>query len=126
MYVRFQTGMRCRRTGRALGIFHAAGRLEDEGKVESYLTEPLTQTLAWFNKHLPVPRHDSIDPGSLFWFVYNNHDAMNRIWELITWLRICDVYVAEIKCRDPGRIIYRDETQIAAMPNARVSRRLKI
>jgi len=118
--------MRCRRTGRSLGIFRAAGRLEDEGKVEFYLAESLSQTLAWFNKNLPVPRHDTIPPRSLFWFDSRNPESMNRIWDLVIWLRICDVFVAEIKCRDPGSIVYRDEVQVAAMPSARVSRLLSL
>ena len=126
MYFRFQTGMRCRQTGRSLGIFRAAGRLEDEKKAQSYLVESLSQTLAWFNKNLPVPRHDSIPKRSLFWFDASNPESMNRIWDLVIWLRICDVFVTEIKCRDPGSIVYRDDMQVAAKPSARVSRRLKL
>ena len=126
MYFRFQTSIRCRQTGRALGIFRTAGRLEDEGRVESYLIDSLRQTTAWFNKNLPVPRHDSIDPRSLFWFDARNPESMNRIWDLVIWLRICDVHVTEIKCRDPGSIVYRDDLQVAAMPSARVCRQLKL
>lgn len=126
MYVRFQTGMRCRDTGRSLGIFRAAGRLEDEGRVENYLTDSLTETLSWFNKNLPVPKNDTIDPRCLFWFVYDNPQSMSKIWDLVTWLRVCDVFVAEIKCADPGKIYYRDELQVAARPSVRVMRRLKL
>ena len=59
-YIRFQTGMRCRSTGRFLGVFHAAGWLEDELRVEPHFAEPLASTLQWFNKNLAVPGNDDI------------------------------------------------------------------
>lgn len=55
MFVRFQTGLRCSETGRWLGLFHGAGRLEESGHLDESQREFLEQHLGWFNDHLTVP-----------------------------------------------------------------------
>ena len=55
MFVRFQTSLRCSETGRRLGLFIGAGRLEESGQLEESQREFLEQHLDWFNEHLTVP-----------------------------------------------------------------------
>ena len=126
MYIRFQTGVRCHYTGRSLGIFYAAGQVQDRCTVPEYLTEPLRDSLVWFNNNLKVPRRDTIPRKCLFWFDCGNAEVLGRVWELIGWLRMSDVYVIHRKCRYPGKIIYRDDHQVAAIPGPSVQRILRL
>ena len=126
MYIRFQTGVRCHDTGRSLGIFHAAGHLQDRCDVPQYLVEPLSDSLAWFNRNLKVPRRDSIPRRCLFWFDCQNAEVLGHVWELIGWLRMSDVYVTHRKCDYPGKIVYRDDHQVAAIPGRAIQRILRL
>ncbi len=125
-YIRFQTGLRCRSTGRSLGIFFAAGQLQDEEQVKPYFDESLRATLNWFNKNLRAPRQDEIPTQCLFWFDCSSPRVISTVWELVTLLRQHDVYVMYRRSTDPGKIVYRDAHQIAAIPNQRVHRVLRI
>ena len=125
-YIRFQTGMRCRDTGRSLGIFHAAGRLQDDGNVEPYLADSLESTLHWFNSNLSVPKKDRIHWRCLFWFDCESAEVIGKVWELITWLRLHELFVQAYRCDAPGKIMYADSHQCAAIPSQRVRRVLKL
>ena len=125
-YIRFQTGLRCRATGRALGIFKAVGRLEDERAVQPWFEEPMRETLVWFNDNLPVPKHDSLDPRCLFWFDQRSSEILGHVWDLVNWLRQHDVFVDWRKCEHPGKIVYQDDHQVAAIPNQRIYRVIKL
>ena len=123
-YIRFQTGLRCRQTGRWLGIFAAAGRLQDDLLVRPWFDEPMRETLSWFNKNLIVPKRDTIHWRCLFWFDRSSSEVIGNVWDLVSWLRQHDVYVQTWQSRDPGRIIYRDDHQVAAIPSQRLQRKL--
>ena len=125
-YIRFQTGLRCRATGRALGIFHAVGRLEDQNSIEPWLQQPMRETLDWFNQNLVVPNNDTLDQRCLFWFDLRSSRILGHVWELINWLRQHDVFVDSRRCEHPGQILYRDDHQVAAIPNQRINRILKL
>ena len=126
MYIRFQTGVRCHDTGRSLGIFYAADHVQNRCAVPQYLTDPLRDSLVWFNRNLKVPNRDSIPRKCLFWFDCQNAEVLGQVWELIGWLQLCDVYVTHRKCNSPGKIVYRDVHQVAAIPGPSVRRILRL
>ena len=125
-YVRFQTGLRCRDTGRALGIFAAAARVEEKKAIQPWFEKPLKDTLGWFNKNLRVPKSDNIPWRCLFWFDCDSSEVIGYVWDLINCLEQHDVFVESRKCNDPGKIIYRDCHQVAAIPSQTTYRFLKL
>lgn len=54
-YVRFQTQLRCEQTGRPLGVFVAAGRVENSPGLPDTTHALLGNVLTWFNQNLVVP-----------------------------------------------------------------------
>ena len=124
-YLRFQTNIRCENTGRWIGIFSAAGELRDDDRIEPWFAEPLRETLQWFNTNLKVPNAEQVKKRCLFWFDCNSPDVLGAVWDLVTVLRQHDIDVASTKCVDPGKIVYRDRHQIAAIPSRRVYRILR-
>ena len=43
---------------------------------------------------------------------------VSRCWQVVWCLREANVPVAMLTCRQPGRIVYADEHQIAAVPSS--------
>ncbi len=125
-YIRFQTSVLCPRAKLPLGVFHATGVLEDEGKIEDYFQDPLKESLQWFNKNLAVPRITTKDQRCVFWFCADRQDFVARLWELVAILKEHEVEVRRVRTSDPGIIVYRDEYQVAAIPSQRINRALRV
>ena len=115
-YIRFQTQLRCRHTGRPAGIFVAAGRIEDRTTLPDATRDRLREVLIWFNGNLTVPSLDDSDWRSLFWFRSNSQSVISRLWELVHLLEDEGVFVTKVRTSQPGMIVYRDEYQVAAVP----------
>ena len=115
-YIRFQTQLRCRNTGRPAGIFVAAGRIEDRTTTPELTRDRLREVLTWFNRNLTVPALDDSDWRSLFWFRSNSQSVISRLWELAHLLEDEGVFVTKVRTSQPGMIVYRDEHQVAAVP----------
>ena len=96
------------------GVFRAAYALIRSDQLESYHAERMHELLAWFGRHLPIPRDRRIGEESLFWFKATDNPVLRRVWDFVTLLRLCDREVHVIKTAYPGRIVYEDEHQIAA------------
>lgn len=124
-YIRFQTNIRCSDTRRWLGIFGAAGELRDDDKIEPWFAEPLNETLQWFNRNLAVPKAEQVNRRCLFWFDCDSSEVLGAVWDLVMVLQQHDVAVVSQKCADPGKIVYRDCHQVAAIPSRRIYRVLK-
>ena len=116
-YVRFQTPLRCGETGRPLGIFHAAGRVEDLSDLPDVTRHWLRGALRWFNENLTLPRRNDGERRSIFWFRADSQPVIARVWELIAILQDEGISVYMQRTSKPGRIIYQDDHQIAAIPN---------
>ena len=125
-FIRFQTGLRCKWTARPLGVFAAAGRIQDTDRVQPWFKDPLNETLSWFNKNLAVPPSDKIHWRSVFWFDCAEEKTINKIWDLVIWLRLNDVLVHHQRTISPGKIVYRDSQQIAAIPSHLIRRQIRL
>ena len=125
-YLRFQTSMRCQQNGYSLGLFQAAGRLRDDSEVEPQLEVMFDETLDWFNQVLPVPRRFLINGESVFWYQTGSNEFMQRMWDLAGVLILHAIQVKMIRTTDPGMITYRDDYQIAAIPNRNIRRALRV
>ncbi len=116
-YIRFQTQLRCGNTGRPAGIFLAAGRVEDKKTLPAETRERLRNLLDWFNLNLRVPSSSDVRWRCLFWFRSSSQPIIRRLWELAYLLEEEDIFVSKVRTRQPGMIVYRDEHQVAAVPN---------
>ena len=105
------------------GLFQAAGRLLESGRLESHEEEQLRELLDWFNRNLRVPRcasrrtppHERT-PRAICWFRAEAHSAVARMWELARFLRQHGLPVRFLKVRRPGAVEYEDEQQVMAEP----------
>jgi hypothetical protein len=118
-YIRFETCTRCPDTGRRLGIFVAAGYVEDRCELPAATAHWLRETLAWFNDNLRVPRLSGKEARGIFWFRAAADEVVSRVWDLVAILDNEGVTVEKHRTTKPGAIVYADRFQIAAIPGKR-------
>ncbi len=101
-----------------MGIFYGYSEFEQNGDLPDWWRAWLQDTIDWFNRHLPVPRVSQLDQSAIFWF--DPHSIfVQEMWQLVALLREEGVFVCLRRTRRPGRIVYRDDYQIAAIPYGR-------
>jgi hypothetical protein len=96
------------------GIFAAAYWLRDSCRCRLDDKAHLRRWLGWFQQNLKIPR--DIPPEAIFWFRDDGGRAVRRLWGIVRMLRAHGSPVRLISTREPGRIIYSDDLQIAAIP----------
>ena len=100
-----------------MGLFCAFDRAAQHGELSEQHREYLEESLDWFNHSLKVPNLGRHEWRAVFWFWDSAQKHIDRMWELAWGLKALDVPVEMVTCRFPGRIIYHDEYQIAAVPH---------
>jgi hypothetical protein len=118
-YIRFESSRRCAHFKRPLGVFRAAGTVEEQSDLPGPTLELLRDSLRWFNCNLKVPRQSSVSRRGVFWFRSSAHDVVDRMWELVAILRDEGVHVDLRHTNRPGQIVYEDDQQVAAIPGRR-------
>lgn len=113
-YVRFSIPERDDWSGRRTGVFHAAYRLRRTTRLEGEVLESLDRAMTWFGENLPAPELD--EGRAIFFFKSSSESCISRIWELIWILREHDRHVELQWVDQPGRIVYEDDHQVAAIP----------
>ncbi len=98
-----------------MGIFRAAGRIELCAELADWTRQWLDDSLDWFNENLPVPQLEEPDRNAIFWFRPQSK-VVRETWQLVTILREEGVPVNLRATKTPGRIVYHDPLQIAAIP----------
>jgi hypothetical protein len=136
MYVRFITpwwpvrrGIDCGVFGPAGAFAHACGgagggyaHVEAGGAVRAALRAELN----WFNANLPVPRRRAFQVKScrawrddgICWFADDAREMIAHAFTLAALLGECGVPVRKVATARPGTILYRDDWQIVAKPEA--------
>ena len=112
-YLRFAVGRTHWRSCQPLGVFQAAYELRDaagRGSVAGRMLRPLFE---WFGENLRAP---DVRGGAIFWFKSDASDCISRIWEIVHVLRSHDHLVWMTRNDRPGRIVYEDAFQVAAVP----------
>lgn len=126
MYIRFITPWWQVRRGVDAGLFGPAGACARDCEVGAALRTALWVELDWFNDHLPVParrafrvksRHRWRDDG-ICWFADSAREMIARAWTLAALLGECGIPVSKVATERPGQILYRDDYQIVAKPEA--------
>jgi hypothetical protein len=120
LYIRFETDLRLARNRERLGLFQAATILEDTFELPDYSGDLLRESLDWFNKHLTVPRLPSDNGRCMFWFRTDADRLLARIWPLVALFNQEGLFVHRRTTSRPGKIMYSDPFQIAAIPERRL------
>ena len=124
MYLRFVVPKIDDDSERGLGVFQAAYRLRDEGKLYSYEETHLQSLREWFNVHLEKPtRFTAAKPPyyrkksrAISWFKDTAHEHIGHIREMVAILENHGVSVRMLKADRVGYVVYEDEYQIVAEP----------
>lgn len=101
---------------RSVGIFQAASNLRYAGPMSMTDLCELRDAMRWFNRRLNSPR--SVPPLAIFWFKSGAAECRRRIARLVRLLQAHDQTVHLLTTNTPGRIVYQDDQQIAAIPFA--------
>ncbi len=124
VYPRFVTPLIHERSRRAQGLFQTAYRLRDEGAFEEYEREWFEELNAWFCRELHAPKKCEFSQSwpsydherAIFWFVDLAHEHIRQMRQLVVLLRHHGVVTRELRSDDPGRVVYEDDHQVAAIP----------
>lgn len=122
MYLRFVVPENDEDSGREMGIFVAGGILNESGQLYDYEINIRKSLMLWFTNNLEVPdiqasesNHYS-NPNAISWFKSSAVKHISKMREYIEILKSHDVPVKQLITDRPGKILYEDEFQIAAIP----------
>ena len=118
-FIRFQTDLRAPHGRSPLGLFYSTCRLTESRELPDYAEELLEESLQWFNQNLPVPRLASREGRCLFWFRTDARELIEQVWTLVALMNEEGLYVHHRTTSRPGKIVYADDHQIAAIPGKR-------
>ncbi|WP_430429788.1 hypothetical protein [Parasphingorhabdus sp.] len=126
MYVRFVSPQPLEQRRGYYGIFQAALDIVYDDTTPEHFYLPLRELLDWFNDHLPNPREDSFLVRSrrhrhhvgLCWFRGGASEMIRNAHLMAAMLKECDRPTAMITTQSPGQILYQDDYQVVAKPEA--------
>ena len=118
-FIRFQTELRSTHKGSPLGVFCATVALEEQFDLPDYAQELLRESLDWFNSNLVAPRLPAQYARCVFWFRTEAEELLEHVWPLVALLNQEGLYVHQRTTSQPGKIVYFDEYQVAAVPGRR-------
>ena len=129
MFIRFASGEIDEDSHVSAGLFRAAYKLIREVWLPDYEYDALRELMDWFNKHLETPYDYRLEPAgladrSVCWFRSSAHEHLRRAWEMVVILEERDIFMRMIKTEMPGYVLYEDEVQVLAHPNADIRRLL--
>ena len=113
-FVRFSVQERHAESGRRRGIFSAAYRVLRSPETDRRHAKTIDKALDWFRRELISPKLRNA--RAIFLFRTEARDCMQHIWTLSDALSKAGVHVEMQTIARPGRIVYRDEQQVAAVP----------
>ena len=98
-----------------IGLFRASDVLDDDATLPDSVRSQMRSTFRWFARHLRAPR--GLPRNAVCWFRADaSDDCIEHLRELIELYRMSGRTVMMQSTRDPGRIVYRDQQQVAAVP----------
>jgi hypothetical protein len=123
MYVRFIVLTPGRRP--APGLFRSGFHPDDDPALPNWIRQAAREHYAWFNVNLAVPRRFTavsrrrhVDAG-ICWFKPTAREHIARARELALLIAEADHPTAMLTTRHLGQVLYRDDVQIVAKPDAR-------
>jgi hypothetical protein len=115
IFIRLAINRADRDTNVPQGVFTAAWDLIYDGELTAEAEANLRELLHWFKVNLPSPK-EKMPKQTIFWYKSENHELIQKTWELVSLLRYQDLAISLVKTERPGYIIYEDEFQVGAIP----------
>jgi len=119
MFLRFAVHDRDEDSGREKGVFTALYGLADQHSLSDYEMSWFVEQEVWFTKHLKRPPDLKDHPKAIGWFKDTATEHVSRMRALCALLEHKDIAIAYFETLKPGRIVYEDEHQVAAVPYVR-------
>ena len=122
MFIRFQSAITSPKSGRPLGLFHAAGIAARDPTTPVFAADLIDEHRTWFGDNLPVPSRfvRSSNPNAkgiaLSWFRSEACEHIRRARELARLISEYSSPVTMLSTSRPGYVIYSDDVQVAAIP----------
>jgi hypothetical protein len=101
------------RTGK-VGLFRSGRILDEAEDLSTAARSEVRATFRWFNANLAVPRR--LPKNAICWFRGDARESLDRLRTLIEIYRLAGHPVWMQATLNPGRVVYRDEHQVAAVP----------
>src|SRR5688572_24198436 len=123
MFIRFASLRIHRDSGRELGVFHTAYRLKRSGLLDDIEYEQLETLLEDFETNLEIPScyrdptlRFSRKYAAICWFKPQSRRFTGSMWALVDFLKRQGIAMRQWRTHLPGRVLYEDEHQVAAVP----------
>lgn len=111
-YLRFHVEFEHPETRQGCGLFHASVQIQED--LEPAVRVELDGILRQFGRCLVAPDLD--EPRAVFFYKAHREEPIRLMWDLAWILREEGLAVHYFWTRRPGRIVYEDEDQVAALP----------
>jgi hypothetical protein len=99
---------------RTVGVFRSSCLLDAGCDFPPAARSAARELFRWFRRNLPVPRR--LPMTAVCWFRADASEQLGRVRELVEVYRCIGATVLMQATATPGRIVYRDEHQVAAVP----------
>ena len=97
-----------------VGPFRSIEAIENADDPPAATRSELRAIFRWFNANLPAPRR--LPKNAICWFRADATESLQRLRALIEIYRLAGHPVWMQATPNPGRVVYRDEFQVAAVP----------
>ncbi len=126
MYIRFVTPEPANRRRGHYGLFAPAVSLSYDSRTPKAHRLAIREELDWFNANLPIPSWRSFSVKSrgryyddgICWFRDDARDMVRHAFILKALLDDLGIPIGRLHTEQPGQILYRDDWQIVAKPEA--------
>lgn len=124
MYIRFVVHDIDDRSFKEKGLFTAMGDLEEKNVLYKYQENLQKEISTWFSKNLIAPkvlsshRCGKDKEKAISWFKQSAKTHIDQMRAYAQILEAHDILVKQIVTKKPGKIVYEDNYQIAAIPFA--------
>ena len=98
----------------AVGLFQTSDLIEDDDALPPAARSALANAYRWYNENLPMPPRQR--PEAVFWFRGDAREPIARLRTIVECHRLAGRPIVMLATRAPGRIVYRDAVQVAAVP----------
>ena len=102
-------------SGEMVGLFQSSALVKEDPGVPPAALSQARRTFRWFNRHLAVPQR--LPTSAVCWFRADATDCVDRVRTLVEVYRLAGHTVWMLATRSPGRVVYRDDHQVAAIPH---------
>lgn len=101
-------------SGNTIGLFQSSELLRAQTDWPASAKSTCKATFAWFNRAFLVPKR--LPATAVCWFRADAVELVERMRTLVELYRLAGYQVLMRTTAAPGRIVYRDEHQVAAVP----------